>query len=439
MLLIEPQEGAVLISVLLIGDDLRGKSGNARQAALLADGLVRTGRFTVAQAGTATGVREFGPWLHPEHGGLLRVFGVSEPLDDLESLQAVEAAVRPDVEVLVGDWWLHRVHWDRTDARPRLVWWHVLEAGPDPYYLAPCYARCAAVACVSNKTEFHATGVCKAHIPHWLPRGTFYPVAPGFREDLRRGLPGVPDGKPFFVVGANARNLERKRLPDLISAWDKMNWRLEYMGLKHQAERTVLWIHTNLVEPAGRHLPAVVAQLTTAENHGRVLLDGTDWNDDDLNQFYNSLDCFVNISSREGFGIPVLEAMAAGVPTLLSCVGGLNDLGKENYEIRERADYDPVASWLAPELKSQRRAATGIALPSCLHSWLSTPMLPLQAQHLVTLECVTSGLLALALTPSEDRAAMGENARRVAKEFDGTAQIKSWVELLNSVTNGGKS
>lgn len=45
-----------------------------------------------------------------------------------------------------------------------------------------------------------------------------------------------------------------------------------------------------------------------------------------MNEFYNSLDIFVFPSLGEGFGMPVLEAMAAGVPVITSNVSSLPEI-----------------------------------------------------------------------------------------------------------------
>jgi glycosyltransferase involved in cell wall biosynthesis len=52
---------------------------------------------------------------------------------------------------------------------------------------------------------------------------------------------------------------------------------------------------------------------------------------DDIPGFLNSLDIYVQSSHWEGFGIAVVEAMAAGLPTLATNVNGLNNvIGRDN-------------------------------------------------------------------------------------------------------------
>ena len=48
--------------------------------------------------------------------------------------------------------------------------------------------------------------------------------------------------------------------------------------------------------------------------------------DEDLPAFYNGAACFVYPSLYEGFGLPVLEAMACGTPVVTSDRGALAEL-----------------------------------------------------------------------------------------------------------------
>ncbi len=50
--------------------------------------------------------------------------------------------------------------------------------------------------------------------------------------------------------------------------------------------------------------------------------------DDKLNEFYNSLDVFVFPSFYEGFGLPIIEAMACGTPVITSNVSSMKELAK---------------------------------------------------------------------------------------------------------------
>jgi glycosyltransferase involved in cell wall biosynthesis len=46
---------------------------------------------------------------------------------------------------------------------------------------------------------------------------------------------------------------------------------------------------------------------------------------DKLNEFYNVVDCTINISNNEGFGLTTAESLMAGTPIIINVTGGLQD------------------------------------------------------------------------------------------------------------------
>ncbi len=153
---------------------------------------------------------------------------------------------------------------------------------------------------------------------HGVNHDVFKPT--GIRDDLRRQF-GWEDK---FVIVCVATNVRRKQLPRLIEAVSL---------LKHQYKQKdiVLYMHTvpfqnywlegwNLLEVAGMYgvenetvWNPLLAKFGSSiqERTGEVTSPG-------LADIMEATDLFVNPSQVEGFGLPTAEAMACGVPVLVT-------------------------------------------------------------------------------------------------------------------------
>jgi glycosyltransferase involved in cell wall biosynthesis len=70
---------------------------------------------------------------------------------------------------------------------------------------------------------------------------------------------------------------------------------------------------------------------------------------DDLALWYNSAECFIFPSVFEGFGLPVLEAMACGTPVITSNVSSLPEVAQDAGMILAPHDVD---IWVEALLKA---------------------------------------------------------------------------------------
>ena len=53
-------------------------------------------------------------------------------------------------------------------------------------------------------------------------------------------------------------------------------------------------------------------------------------NHNNIIDFYSQIDVYINLPTKEGFGVAVLEASASGKPVIVSNVGGLAEIVLEN-------------------------------------------------------------------------------------------------------------
>ena len=85
---------------------------------------------------------------------------------------------------------------------------------------------------------------------------------------------------------------------------------------------------------------------------------------DDLPLFYNAAEVFIFPSFFEGFGLPVMESMASGVPTITSRGSSLEEVAGDGALLIDPADTDSIAAALEKVLSDRelrdRLVAAGI-------------------------------------------------------------------------------
>jgi glycosyltransferase involved in cell wall biosynthesis len=107
----------------------------------------------------------------------------------------------------------------------------------------------------------------------------------------------------------------------------------------------------------------------------------------DLDALYRGADAFAYPSAYEGFGLPVLEALARGVPTIASDIPALREVAGDAALLVEPGDVAELAEALARVLTdaalAQDLRARGPARAAG-YSWAATARATLQAYRHVT-------------------------------------------------------
>jgi glycosyltransferase involved in cell wall biosynthesis len=117
------------------------------------------------------------------------------------------------------------------------------------------------------------------------------------------------------------------------------------------------------------------------EGPGRVVLTGR-VTDDELDALYRSASAFVYPSLYEGFGLPVLDAMARGVPTIVSTSSSLPEVAGEAAVPVDPRSTAALAGAIERVLRdsalADRLRAAGLARAAAF-SWDETARLTLEA------------------------------------------------------------
>jgi len=188
-------------------------------------------------------------------------------------------------------------------------------------------------------------------VPHGAHQGECDPAA---RAAARRQLD--VRGPMLLSVGSV---LNRRRLPELLRATAR---------LARRHPRLLL----DVVGENRTHPTLDLARL--AERAGvsrRVRLSGF-LNDDVLAQRYAAADVAVYLSEYEGFGLPVLEAMALGLPVVTSDRPATSEIFAEAARLVDPCDVPGIADALDELLADPGRRAECVARGRALvarHSW----------------------------------------------------------------------
>lgn len=160
-------------------------------------------------------------------------------------------------------------------------------------------------------------------------------------DDFRARYQLKPDQKTILYVGSEN---PRKNLFRLVQAFARV---------KEQIPEAIL-IKTGSLEysPHYDSLRALISDLGLADD---VKLFGY-LPQDDLVSLYNAADLFVFPSLFEGFGLPVLEAMACGTPVVCSNTSSLPEVAGDAAILVDPFDVDAIANAIIQVLRDQELA-----------------------------------------------------------------------------------
>src|SRR5262249_26189176 len=150
------------------------------------------------------------------------------------------------------------------------------------------------------------------YVPHGVDTAAFSPRPQG---EARRRL-GLPESA--FVAGAVVMNKgypSRKSLPQIVKA---------FAAFRARHDDALLYLHT---DPGGAFqdgvdLPPLLHAFDLDDDDVRFpdpyRYQFDPYSDEHLADVYSALDVLLNPSMGEGFGLPVLEAHACGVPAIVT-------------------------------------------------------------------------------------------------------------------------
>jgi glycosyltransferase involved in cell wall biosynthesis len=269
-----------------------------------------------------TGLEDSSVFLYPVDG-----YGDADLIRQLIELE------KPDAIMLITDpryfEWLFIIENEIRKTMP-IIYLNIWDDLPAPLYNKAFYESCDALLAISKQTKLINELVLDEkrgnkvieYVPHGLNHELYYPIE---KEDEVKELEQVKSqmfgGKEKdFVVFFNSRNIRRKQIPDTMLAFKLF---LDTLP-KEKAAKCAMVMHTEIVSDHGTDLEAV-RKILFNEYPEAIHFSTNKLDNKQLNQLYNIADAQILLTSNEGWGLSLTEAILAGTVIIANVTGGMQD------------------------------------------------------------------------------------------------------------------
>jgi glycosyltransferase involved in cell wall biosynthesis len=378
--------------ILLLCDDIRMTSGISTMAREIVIGTAH--RFNWVNLGGAI--------THPDKGkrfdlnddtnanaGITDASVFLYPVDGYGSPELIRQMLeieKPDAIMFFTDpryWiWLFQTEHELRKQLP-MIYLNIWDDLPYPMYNKSYYESCDTLFAISKQTEnlnravlgpeIAAEKVIK-YVPHGINEKFFFPITTEQPEylalqDFKKQIYGE---KTYdFTLLYNARNIRRKCVPDLMLAWKIFVDELP----KEKAEKCALVMHTQIVDDNGTDLQAVKDMMFGRDSRYNIIFDQNKYPSNIMNLLYNATDATALVSSNEGWGLSLTEAMMTGKPIIATVTGGMQDQMRfedengewikftEEFGSNHRGKYKECGEWAFPVFPSNLSIVGSVPTP----------------------------------------------------------------------------
>ena len=280
--------------LLVISDHAQHNTGVAVQSKHLIEGLINLGRYEVVQLGAAIYHENYDIVKASEDFTIIPIKGFG----DKETIRSILVSYNPDALIIFSDGRFFSHIFDMEDEIHQvcpIMWWHVWDNRPVPYFNKLKYDCVDTINCISELTyklcnEVTGNKDKVSYIPHTVPNEIFTQLTD--KEILFHKEKILGSHKDNFICTWVNRNIRRKRPADVLKAWQMFLFELED---KTKNKNAVLIMHTDPYDNAGTNLIEVAKNLKILEN---VRFSDQEASFDKINILYNISDIVLNISSE---------------------------------------------------------------------------------------------------------------------------------------------
>jgi glycosyltransferase involved in cell wall biosynthesis len=377
--------------ILLLCDDIRMTSGISTMAREIVVGTAH--HYNWVNVGGAINHPDQGKRFDlnedtNKHAGINDASVVLYPINgygDPMFLKQMIAMEKPDALMMFTDpryWvWLFQMEHEIRKTLP-IIYLNIWDDLPYPMYNKSFYESCDALLAISKQTENINRSVLGAelsaekvikYVPHGINEDMFFPITKEHPEwlalqDFKKQL---FKGKEYdFVLHYNARNIRRKCVPDLMLAW-----KIFMDKLSDDAKKKCAFVlHTQPVDENGTDLYAVKDMLFGNYEYN-IIFEQNRYPTNIMNLLYNATDITALISSNEGWGLSLTEAMMCGKPIIATVTGGMQDQMRfedensewikftEEFGSNHRGKYKKAGKWAYPVFPSNLSLVGSVPTP----------------------------------------------------------------------------
>ena len=396
--------------IFVLSDHPFTPSGVGGQTKYFIESLLETGRYKFVCFGGAVQHQSYQPMKTEQWDDDWIIY----PVDGYGTQDAVRTVLRqerPDLLWFMTDprfWpWLWGIDNEIRTHIP-MVYYHVWDNKPYPLFNRSYYSSNDMIVTISKVTDDIVKNVApdveSIYLPHAVDANIFRKLpeqdVKNFRE---QSLPLSEDKMLFFW---NNRNARRKHSGTVIF------WFKEFLDIIGHDKATLI-MHTEPKDPHGQDLNAIIGSLNI--HNGQVLLSTQKTPPEGLSLIYNMVDCTINISDAEGFGLATLESLSCETPIIVNMTGGLQE------QVTDGKDW------------------FGIGLEPAAKAIIGSQDVPYIYEDRVRKEDFINALLKVYNMSQEERDELGRLGRQhVVANYNFDDYRRRWVETIdNTIKNCG--
>lgn len=282
---------------------------------------------------------------------------------DPNTIRSTLRSEKPDILWFMTDPRFYEWLWNMEDevrAQVPMVYYNIWDNYPYPEFNNVFYESTDVLVSISELTrdinQTVAPDVDQYHIPHTVDFTAYRPHSKIEKEKFTDEPFWKENFEDKFVFFYNGKNARRKQTASMIY------WFKQFLDKHDLHDDASFLMHTEPRAEEGGNLIRIVNDLDLDD--GQVVFSTDKMPAENLALIYNCVDCTLQLSDAEGFGVPVCESLACETPVIGTDTGGIPDQltdGDETFgRLVEPASQSIVGSQRVPYIFEDRLATEDV-------------------------------------------------------------------------------